>query len=193
MTSSNSNTQVVSSVITVTPVLNGCNGTPQTFTISVNPTANANYSVTYSLNGCSSSTGASSGNIVVNPIPTVSVNNQTICAGQSATLTAVGSPANQGTYLWSNSSSSASINVNPSASATYTVTYTVNNCPSVAAVANVTVNPIPTLNIQDTIICGGLPVTLSANPTPTGGTYLWSANANNAISRLSERQSWATF
>ncbi|MEN9972617.1 MAG: hypothetical protein RIS20_964, partial [Bacteroidota bacterium] len=90
------------------------------------------------------------------------------------------SPANQGTYLWSTTASTASINVTPTTTGTYTVTYSVNNCPSVPAVANVTVNPIPTLNILDTTICGGLSVALSANPTPTGGTYLWSANANNA-------------
>jgi hypothetical protein len=103
----------------------------------------------------------------VNPIPTVTVNNQTICAGQQASLTAVGSPANQGTYLWSTTASTASINVTPSSNATYSVTYTVNNCPSVAAVANVTVNPIPTLNIPDTTICGGLSVALSAKLMPT--------------------------
>jgi large repetitive protein len=171
---------------TLTPTVNIPGGTylwtngETTSTISVNPTANANYGLTYSLNGCSSSTGTSSGNIVVNPIPTVSVNNQTICAGQQASLTAVGTPANQGTYLWSTTASTASINVTPTATGTYTVTYTVNNCPSVPAIANVTVNPIPTLNIPDTTICGGLSVALSANPTPTGGTYLWSANANNA-------------
>jgi hypothetical protein len=151
--------------------------TPQ---IIVNPTTNTNYSVTYTLNGCSATSATTTGNVVVNPIPTVNITGPaSVCAGQQATLTATPS-APGGTYLWSNGATSATINVNPTATTTYSVVYTLNSCASTAATYSVTVNPIPTLNVPDTTICGGLSVALTANPTPTGGTYLWSANANSA-------------
>jgi hypothetical protein len=43
-------------------------------------------------------------------------------------------------------------------------------------VAEVFVNPIPTLNVSDTTICGGLSVQLTGNGTPSSGTYLWSGS-----------------
>ena len=151
--------------------------TPQ---IIVNPTSNTNYSVTYTLNGCSATSATTTGNVVVNSIPTVSIPTPpSICDGQQATLTATPS-APGGTYLWSNGATSASINVSPTTTTTYNVVYTLNGCASTPTSVTVTVNPIPTLNVPDTTICGGLSVALTANPTPTGGTYLWSANANNA-------------
>ncbi len=42
----------------------------------------------------------SSANFTVNPLPTVTVNSQTICVGDSATLTATASAANPA-YFWS--------------------------------------------------------------------------------------------
>jgi hypothetical protein len=151
---------------------------PTTGAITVNPTANTNYSVIYTLNGCSATSNTA--NVVVNPIPTVTVNNSTICSGAQATLTAVGTPANTGTYLWSTNATSAAINVNPTITTNYTVSYTVNGCASQPATAAVTVNPIPTLNVADTTICGGLSVQLTGNGSPSSGTYLWSGNGLSA-------------
>ena len=168
---------------------------PTTGTITVNPTTNTNYSVTYTLNGCSATSNTSS--VVVNPIPTVTVNNSTICSGAQATLTAVGSPANTGTYLWSTNATSAAINVNPTTTTTnYTVTYTVNGCSSQPASSSVTVNPIPTLNVPDTTICGGLSVQLTGNGSPSAGTYLWSgtglSSPNNQQSQITVSPSSTT-
>jgi hypothetical protein len=60
------------------------------------------------------------------------------------------------------------------------VVYTLNGCASTPTSVSVTVNPIPVLDVPNVTICGGLSVTLTANPTPTGGTYAWSANASSA-------------
>ena len=151
--------------------------TPQ---IIVNPTTQTNYGVTYTLNGCVATSTSTTGIVAVNPIPTVSITGPaSICAGQQATLTATPS-ALGGTYLWSNGATTASINVSPTATTTYSAVYTLNGCASVAASYGVNVNPIPVITINDTIICGGLSVLLNPSVTPTGGTYLWSANANNA-------------
>jgi len=143
-----------------------------TSSIDVNPTTNTSYTVTYTLNGCSSS--SANGNVVVNAIPTVTTTNATICNGQTASVQATGSPASGGTYAWSTGSTSNSISVNPTSNTQYTVTYTVNNCPSNPVTSNVTVNPIPTITISDVTICGGLSTTLNPVVSPTGGTYAWS-------------------
>ena len=57
-------------------------------------------------------------------MPTVTVNNTTVCAGSPATLTATpGTPG--GTYLWSpGGANTQNITVSPSTTTTYTVTYT---------------------------------------------------------------------
>ncbi|MFM7668378.1 MAG: PKD domain-containing protein, partial [Bacteroidota bacterium] len=54
--------------------------------ISVSPTTTTNYTVSYSVNGCNS--GPVTSQVIVTPAPTVSINNTTICAGSSGTLTA---------------------------------------------------------------------------------------------------------
>ena len=148
-----------------------------TSSIDVNPTTNTSYTVTYTLNGCSSS--SANGNVVVNAIPTVTTTNATICNGQTASVQATGSPASGGTYAWSTGSTSNSISVNPTSNTQYTVTYTVNNCPSNPVTSNVTVNPIPTITISDVTICGGLSTTLNPVVSPTGGTYAWSNGSNS--------------
>ncbi len=141
-------------------------------TITVNPTITTNYTVTVIVAGCSTITATST--VTVNQTPTVSVNNSTICSGSQATLIAIGSPVNTGTYLWSTFATSASINVNPTNTTNYTVIYTLNGCASQPVSTEVTVNPIPTLNVSDTTICGGVSVQLAGNGSPSSGTYLWS-------------------
>ncbi len=142
-----------------------------TQSITVNPTSNTSYTVTgTNANGCSSSAVAS---VTVNALPTVIVNNSTICTGQTTTLTATGGT----TYLWSNLASTQSITVNPTSNTSYTVTGTnANNC-SASVVAIVTVNALPTVSVNNATICTGQTATLTA----TGGiTYLWSTGATSA-------------
>lgn len=116
--------------------------------------------------------------ITVNPVPTVSVNNASICAGSQQTLTAVPSLPN-GSFSWSTNETSSSIQVAPNQTTTYTVTYTLNGCTSLVSNALVTVNPLP--NVQagiDQSICVGSSVTLTA----TGANSLvWNNNVSNGI------------
>jgi hypothetical protein len=91
----------------------------------------------------------------------------TICAGDSTTLTASGG----GTYRWSTGSTNASITVAPSSNMPYSVTVTVGGC-SASANVNVVVNKAAVINIiqtGDTLKC-----------TPTGLTYQW-YKGNNPI------------
>jgi gliding motility-associated-like protein len=75
------------------------------------------------------------------------------------------------------SSDLATINANPTITTNYTVTYTVNNC-SVTGTTTLTVNPTPVMTVNSSTICNGETATLTANATPTGGTYLWSNSQN---------------
>lgn len=96
--------------------------------ISVSPTTTPNYTVSYSLNGCTSAVQTST--VTVNPSPTVSVNSGTICQGANITLSATPSSIG-GSYSWSpGGATSSSITVSPSGNTNYTVIYSLNGCPS---------------------------------------------------------------
>ena len=93
---------------------------------------------------------------------------QQICEGETATLTATGGT----NYIWSNGETSAVIEVTPSETTIYTVTVSDDNGQSDEASVTVSVNTIPVASAgEDQTICEGESITLTA----TGGTsYLWS-------------------
>lgn len=144
-------------------------GNLTTQTINVSPVNTTTYTVTYDINGC---TTQATGTVTVNSTSTVTVNDATLCNSASATLTAVGSPAG-GTYLWqTGGQTTASITVSPAATTTYTVDYTVNGCTS-SATSTVTVGASESVTVADQTICAGNSASLTATPTTSGGTYLW--------------------
>ncbi len=97
--------------------------------ISVLPNNTITYSVTATSNGCDFT---DSSIVTVIPTPTVSVNNEVIASGQSATLNAIGTPSG-GSFNWTPSGeTSASIVVSPIATTDYTVSYSLNGCSSEA-------------------------------------------------------------
>lgn len=166
-----------STILTATPSIGGGTylwypGNATTQSITVNPTTSQTYTVTYSLSGCSST--PTNTTVTVNPTPTVSVNSETICSGASSTITA--SPSiSGGDFLWSpNSEITESITVSPTANSTYTVVYTLNGCASPSALSSITVNPTPTLIVNNVSICQGSSAVLTALPSMTGGTFVWS-------------------
>ena len=146
---------------------NGDNG--QTISITPGSTGVSSMTVTYDLNGCTSSATST---ITTNAAPNVSSNDTTICAGSNAFLYAEGSP-NGGSFKWEPvNQNGQNITVNPSATANYTVTYTLNGC-SDDDVSTVTVNPSPVVSVNDETVCDGTTVTLTASVGTTGGTYSW--------------------
>ncbi len=96
---------------------------------------------------------------------------QTICEGESATLSASGGS----NYLWSNGATTQSITVSPNDTTTYTVTVSNGNASDTDTVT-VTVNPIPDVTASNDIsICEGENTTLTA----TGqGSFSWSNGGN---------------
>ena len=173
-----------STTLTATPSVPGgtflCNNGATTPSITVSPNTTTTYTVDYtSAAGCSSAQAI--GVVTVNPSPVVTVNNATICSGQTANLTAVSSLP-LGVFTWNPGGlTSPSVQVSPGQTTSYTVTFNSNlNCPSAPATAIVTVNPTPTVTIVDDTICNGSNGTLNTSVSVPGGTYLWSPGGSTA-------------
>ena len=148
-------------------------GGETTSSISVSPVSNSTYGVVYTLNGCPS--GPASGTVSVNPIPVLVVNAQTICEGQSGTLTATPDLPG-GSYLWtSTGETTPSITVSPQVDTSYSVSYTLNGCVSNVAQGQVSVNPLPTASfIADTLSgCAPLTVLFTADTSNQIASYQW--------------------
>ena len=120
-------------------------------------------------------------------------NNVVLCAGgsiQLAGLASVGSGSGSTaplTFSWTPATGLSATNIlnpiaSPATTTTYTLTATQGSCTSQDQVV-VTVNPTPTVSGTAQTFCTGSAVTLSANATPTGGTYLWtpSGQTTNTI------------
>ncbi len=132
----------------------------------VSPTTNTNFTVTGTTNGCTNTAVAI---ISVTPLPSVSVNSSTICAGLTATLTANGAS----TYTWSNGANNGSLSDNPLTTTNYTVTGEQLGCIN-SATANIVINSNLSLSVNEPTICSGQTATL----TSAGAiTYTWSNGA----------------
>ena len=129
--------------------------------VSFTPTTTSTYTVT-DATGCSNTASIT---VNVLPLPVVSVNSVSICAGSNALLTASVNPATGTTYSWSQSSTGNPVTVSPSTTASYTVTATNGGC-SASAVASVSVVPVI---VPVTGFSYASPLCLTAsNPLPTG-------------------------
>jgi hypothetical protein len=163
----NSGTSPISGNISVLPSANGCNGTAQNFTLTVNPT------------------------------PALSaLAPQTVCNGtNSVGIGLSGSAVSGTTYSWTNTNSSIGLassgsgNVpvflasNTSGSpitATVTATATANSCSSAAQTAVLTINPSPTVTGPTSqTVCGNSPVSISFGSNIVGTTFSWTNNTTS--------------
>ncbi len=149
-------------------------GGATTNTIVVTPPSSTSYTVAYTdANGCS---GQAVSNITVSPIPTVAVNNATICGSGSAVLSSTVNPPG-GLYSWSpGGMTTPNVTVSPVSTTTYVLTYI-----SPAGCTNTTqavvyVSNLPTVAVNNATLCSapGASVVLTATVSPGGGTYTWS-------------------
>ncbi|MCP4522542.1 MAG: T9SS type B sorting domain-containing protein [Cytophagales bacterium] len=139
-----------------------------------NPIASPTTNTTYTVEVTDANNCVSEENVIVtvNPLPTITINNEAVCQNESVQLNANGGTS----YLWKNTTTglSATNISNPIASPTTNTTYTVevtdaNNCVSEKDVI-VTVNSLPTITVSDEEVCENGSVQLNAS----GGTsYLW--------------------
>lgn len=157
------------------------NITGNTFTMS--PSSSVTVNVTGENNGCTSQTTAV---INVNSNPPISVTDQNICIGQTATLTAGGAT----TYTWNTGSNLSSITVTPTISTTYTVSGTVGSCIGTNTVM-VNVTSLPNISVTgNSPICSGSTATLTAN----GATnYTWVPNGQTSSSIIDNPNTTSTY
>ncbi len=120
------------------------------------------------------------GTVIINPLPTVTVNNPSVCAGQSATVTATpGAPGNY-SYAWTvpagftNPGNVASFATTVAGNYSVVITNTTTNCASLSVTGVVTINPLPTVTVNSPNICPGESATITATPNPAGTySYVW--------------------
>jgi PKD repeat protein len=138
------------------------------------------YSVTVTVNGCTSAAGTTT--VVVNATPATPTASSSSpdCAGSTISLT---TPTVAGaTYSWSGPGGYTASTQNPTRpssttamSGTYSVTVTVGGCTSAAGTTSVVVNAIPATPTASSSSpdCAGTTLSLST-PTVAGATYSWS-------------------
>ena len=133
----------------------------------VNPSSNTTYTVVGANGACTNSAVAT---VTVIGFSLSITGNNSICLGQSTTLTASGSPT---TYVWNNGTTNISTIVSPTVTTNYTVSSVAASC-SNTAVYSVSVTPPPTLTVTGTPYCAGQTTTVTA----TGATsYTWSTGS----------------
>ncbi|MEI8205080.1 MAG: PKD domain-containing protein, partial [Bacteroidota bacterium] len=136
--------------------------------LTVTPLTTTTYTVTGTTLGC---TGTSNLTVTVNPYPIVSVtaSADTLCAGDSTTLTASGAT----TYTWNNSLGTTNpIKIAPASTTNYIVIGSTLGCADTANV-NIIVNPVPIVSISASLnpICAGDSTILTASGALN---YSWS-------------------
>lgn len=133
-------------------------------------TASGNYSVTSGSGSCTSSSSIFTVSVLPNPAtPTITSTGNSICAGQSATLTSSSASGN----TWSTGATTQVITV--SSSGVYSLSVTgANGCNSPTTTVNVTVSPVqptPTISANGpTTFCAGGSVVLNSS-NATGNTW----------------------
>lgn len=147
------------------------NGSTSNFQ-TLSPIATTNYLLVYTVNGCSSV--PTNATITVLPVPNISINNQTICAGNSVTLLANATPS--GTFYWgpNNTQGSSSNTFTPLQDTTLQVFNILNGCSSDTIEATVTVLPLPISTFTADVVEGCVPllVNLSADAS-NFASYSW--------------------
>ena len=151
---------------TVTPVANGCSGTPSVITV------------------------------LVSPLPTVTAtpSTQSICSGSapniilSSNLSGAAFNWNvvQTNVLGASAGSGNTINQiltttgNRTGEAVYSVVPSLNGCQGTPILVTITVNPIPvaTANPSQVTICSGTATSIALTSNVAGTTFSWSANQN---------------
>ncbi len=109
----------------------------------VNPSSNTTYTVVGANGACTNSAVAT---VTVIGFSLSITGNNSICLGQSTTLTASGSPT---TYVWNNGTTNASTIVSPTVTTNYTVSSISTPCSNTAAIT-VTVTLPPSLTLTGT-------------------------------------------
>ncbi|RXR24287.1 fibronectin type III domain-containing protein [Flavobacterium stagni] len=156
---------------------------PSTGVIDVASSQPGSYVVTYTvaqnIASCQDG-GSSTTTVVINPQPTVSVNNATVCQGQTATVTATPGDSDTYSYVWTypvgaaDPGNVASFTTTIAGTYSVVITSTTTGCVSNSASGTVTVNANPIVTVNSSTVCQGQSATVVATPDVTGSyTYVW--------------------
>jgi gliding motility-associated-like protein len=164
-TITNSGTTSGTVTYVITPVANGCSGTPVNYSVVVNPGPTITNVIT-TTTGC--------GTAVASLIPTSNV------AGATFTWT---STSTGGTLTGNSANGNGSINEsitnsgNSTGTVIYSITPSANSCNGPAVTYSVVVNPLPqvTNTINNTTGCVTAVASLSPTSNVTGATFNWTA------------------
>ncbi len=144
-----------------------------TNTISVAPASTTVYTVSGTNGACSSTKTAT---VTVSSGLSISVNNTTICPGQSAVLTPTSAATS---YTWSTGAITNTVSVSPASTTVYTVSGSNSVCTGIQT-ATVTVGSNITLTVNSATMCSGTNILLTANGA---NSYTWNTGAGtNTIS-----------
>ncbi len=137
------------------------------------PSASQTYTVTGTLGACTN-TAAVTVNVTSGPTVGANATANTICQGQSVTLTGTGATS----YAWTGGVTNG-VAFAPSSTQTYTVTGTTGSC-SNTAVVTVAVNaaPVVSSNPASAVICSGANVTFSGSGA---ASYAWTGGISNGV------------
>lgn len=144
-----------------------------------NPTVSPTVTTTYTLTATNGLCTETDEVTITVTDPTVSViENDTICAGDEATLVAVGTPAG-GTYSWADWEGNIvgtddTLLISPFASTSYSAIYEIDGCIT-SAIGEVEVIAAPSTNITATAveIVAGEPTTITLTGAPANSSLVW--------------------
>ncbi|RYC72129.1 SdrD B-like domain-containing protein [Spirosoma sordidisoli] len=137
---------------------------------TVTPSGTTTYTVVAT--NASSCTARATGVVTVNQLPTPTLSSTSICAGQTATLTATGGTS----YTLTPgglTSATGSFTVTPSGTTTYTVTAANANGCTATTTGTVTVRPVPVPTATGGTITCVATATVTGSSSLTGSTYSW--------------------
>ncbi|MFT3680741.1 MAG: Ig-like domain-containing protein [Ferruginibacter sp.] len=172
----NTTASPVTVTFTITPTANGCDGTPTTATVLVNPAVDA----------------------IATP------SSQSICSGNSITTIALSSSFGSTTYDWTRNNTASATGIAASGSGNIsgsltntttspvTVTFTITpvsaaGCPGIPTTATVTVNPGPdvTAGPLTQSVCSGSPITTITMSSSTPSASLnWVRNNTGSVTGI---------
>ncbi|MBN1755930.1 gliding motility-associated C-terminal domain-containing protein [bacterium] len=150
--------------------------------ITVSPSVSTDYIVTVSAGGC---LGVDTAHVMVFPSPTVTLNTDTICAGEYARLEAtVTPPGGTVSYWWEPGGyTTSSIDVMITETTQFVVSVMRDGCPG-ADTTTVYVEPTPLVTVESESICAGDGARLEATVSPADGdiSYFWEPGGYNTPS-----------
>tara|TARA_Y100000589_G_scaffold272202_1_gene265221 strand:- start:690 stop:3509 length:2820 start_codon:yes stop_codon:yes gene_type:complete len=140
-----------------------------------------NYVVTVTdANSCSAT---DTGVLTINLLPSLSVNDASICSGDPAASFTATTNASSPTYFWNENGSGTAAVTSGSLAGNYTVTVTDTNSCSASATGVLTVEALPTVNVNSVTKCSnGPPAIFKATTNAISPTYVWGGNATGTSS-----------